>query len=89
METLVIKVGYREEEAETYPEATPVECLNSTAVMLLLDCVEVARDIYWIHFTIDNEASTITFRSSRPELLTRFRHVLSDIPELIIVSATV
>jgi hypothetical protein len=89
METLVLKVGYREEEADTYPEATPVECLNSTAVMLLMDCVADAKDIYWIHFTIDNEASTITFRSAKPELLTRFRHVLSGIPELIIVSATI
>jgi len=89
METLVVKIGYREEEAAEWPEATPEERLNSTAMMLLLDNLEDANDIYHVHFTAINEESTITYRSSRPELITRLRHELDTIPELVITFATI
>jgi hypothetical protein len=59
MESLTVEVGYREEEAAEWPEATPVERLNSTAMMLLLDNIEDANDIYHVHFTADNETSQI------------------------------
>ena len=90
METLTIRMRDRDEEASIWPEASPEERLNSTATMILLDNVVDANDIFHIFFTIDNAASTITFRTAiRPEVLRRLRQILSGVPELDVVLATV
>ena len=90
METLTITMSDRDEEAAIWPEATPEERLNSTAVMLLIEYVEDANDIFYIHFTTDNAASKIIFRTGeRPEVLRKLRQVLDWIPEVVTIDSTI
>lgn len=90
METLAVAVCDRDEEAAIWPEATPEERLNQTAMMILIDNFEDANDIFFIFFTVDNEAGTITYRTERhPEALRKLRQTLSWVPELDVTDSTI
>jgi hypothetical protein len=93
MHELTVEVGYREEEAEIWPDATPEERLNTTAVMLVLDNAgdfPAVNLFYNIHFSCDYATSRITYRTSEmPERLTVLRHAFDTIPEIRVVSASI
>jgi hypothetical protein len=90
METLTIKMLDRDEEAAIWPEATPEERLNSTAMMLLAEYIEDFNVIFRIFFTTDNEAGTITYRTEQePEALRMLRQTLGWVPELVTVESTI
>lgn len=90
MEAITIRVSNRDEEAAVWPEASPEERLNSTAMMVLLDNFDNPRDeVFFIHFTTDSKAGTITYRSRYSENIVRLRHLLTDIPEFEVTDSTV
>ena len=88
MYSLVIEAR-RDADEDPWPDATPEEYLNSTAMVLLVDNLPDPRDVFFVRFAVDTADQTVAFRSADHEQMTRLRHVLSEIPELRVVSATI